>query len=58
MGKSISLLIFLSFQILNAQFQNIMVNKPSSQTPEKVTIAINPNNPNILAAGANIDFFF
>lgn len=50
-------LIITAFQI-NAQINNIRVSKPSSTTPEEVTIAINPVNPNELAAGANISYFY
>lgn len=49
---------FLLYSITFAQFTNVQVNKPVSKTPEEVTIAINPKNPNILAAGANINFFY
>lgn len=45
---------FLSF----AQYTNIRVDSPSSNQPEEVSIAINPLNPNYLAAGANINHFF
>ncbi len=41
-----------------AQYPNIRVDGPASNSPEEVTIAINPVNPNILAAGANIDHFY
>lgn len=43
---------------LSAQYQNIRVDSPSSNQPEEVSIAINPINPNFLAAGANINHFF
>ncbi len=41
-----------------AQYQNIRVDSPGSNQPEEVSIAINPKNPNYLAAGANINHFF
>ena len=41
-----------------AQFQNVQVNKIESSDPEEVTIAINPQNPEQLAAGANISYFY
>ncbi|WP_337864422.1 T9SS type A sorting domain-containing protein [Ignavibacterium sp.] len=54
-----TLLLFLVFSIsLTAQYQNIRVDSPSSNQPEEVSIAINPVNPNYLAAGANINHFF
>ena len=52
-----SLLIFLLSQVnIFSQYPNILVDNTNS--PEEVTIAINPVNPNILAAGANIDQFY
>lgn len=54
---SISLFIFLLSQVnIYSQYPNILVDNTNS--PEEVTIAINPVNPNILAAGANIDQFY
>jgi len=58
MTKRFVLMIFLFSNFLFAQITNIQINKPASKTPEEVTIAINPINPNIMAAGANIDFFY
>ncbi|MBZ0201294.1 MAG: glycoside hydrolase, partial [Ignavibacteriaceae bacterium] len=40
------------------QYQNVRVSNPGSTSPEEVTIAINPSNPEQLAAGANIKFFY
>jgi hypothetical protein len=52
------LLFLLLFPVLlNAQYQNIKVNS-SGYNAEEVAIAINPINPSIIAAGANIDYFF
>jgi len=42
----------------NAQYLNVRVDAANSNQPEEVSIAINPTNPNYLAAGANIDHFF
>ena len=41
-----------------AQYPNVMINNPSSSDPEEVSIAIDPSNPNYLAAGANIDYTY
>ena len=48
-------IFFLSTSVLS-QYPNILVDGTGS--PEEVTIAINPLNPDILAAGANIDNFY
>lgn len=55
---SVTILIFLLSTITFSQYPNIRVDGPASNSPEEVTIAINPVNPNILAAGANIDHFY
>ena len=51
------LLFFFTSQVF-AQYQNVMINNPSSTDPEEVSIAIDPSNPNNLAAGANIDYSY
>lgn len=62
MLKQISLNIFLLSLIFSnlllAQFPNIQVSDVSSHDPEEVTIAINPANPNNLAAGANLNYYY
>lgn len=57
--KTIFILItFLIPFSLFGQYPNIRVSHPNSTTPEEVTIAINPTNPELLAAGANIKFMY
>ncbi len=41
-----------------SQYKNIQVNDKQSINPEEVTIAIDPSNPNNLAAGANIIYSY
>lgn len=49
--------LVISFDLF-AQFQNIRVSNVESKRPEEVTIAINRQNPQQIAAGANIDYFY
>jgi len=59
MRKDFLFLIFiLDLGFVYGQYTNVQVNNPASTDPEEVTIAINPINPNILAAGANIEYFY
>ncbi|GAB4299860.1 MAG: hypothetical protein Kow0098_26710 [Ignavibacteriaceae bacterium] len=61
MQKTFFVLLIIFMGGLNtifAQYPNVRVSNPSSTTPEEVTIAINPLNPDILAAGANISYFY
>ena len=51
-------LIIIFSIVVSAQYLNVRVDGPSASQPEEVSIAINPTNPNYLAAGANIDHFF
>jgi hypothetical protein len=53
-----TILVFVVSIKIFSQYQNIRVDGPNSYSPEEVTIAINPLNPDILAAGANIDHFY
>jgi hypothetical protein len=51
--------VFVIFSTISySQYQNVRVDGPSSSQPEEVSIAINPVNPNYIAAGANINHFF
>jgi len=52
----ISILVVLFAASHFSQYQNFLVDGTGS--PEEVTISINPLNPDILAAGANIDNFY
>ena len=51
------LIILVSASIFS-QYQNYRVSSTTSSDPEEVTIAINTKNPNQLAAGANIRYFY
>ena len=48
------LLLFAT--IANAQHTNVMIS--NQNTPEEVTICIDPNNTNYLVAGANIESYY
>ncbi len=57
--KSLELvLILFIYNSVFAQFENIRVSSPGLYRPEEVTIAINSLNPQVIAAGANLDYFF
>ena len=61
MNKNFNFAVILSIMLLcssfsYSQYPNILIDGTGS--PEEVTIAINPLNPNILAGGANIDNFY
>ncbi len=56
--KVLFILFLLCLSTLSAQFQNIKVSSDTSNQPNEVTIAINPTNTQVLAAGSNLKYFF
>lgn len=61
MNQKLHLLTFLFFLLpayIFSQYQNIRVSSAVSSDPEEVTIAINTKNPNHIAAGANLRYFY
>ncbi len=51
-------LLELASATVFAQYPNVLVSNPSFNDPEEVSIAINPTNPQNLAAGANIRYYY
>ncbi len=51
------LILLFTFNLFS-QHQNVRVDAANSNQPEEVSIAINPTNPNHIAAAANINHFF
>ncbi len=58
MKNFIYILVLLYTGSLFAQIKNVKVSSDSSRQPNEVTIAINPLNPEIIAAGSNLNYFF
>ncbi|MEW6197009.1 MAG: sialidase family protein, partial [Bacteroidota bacterium] len=61
MKKIFFIAISLSVSLLsnlNAQFQNVQISSGKAQSPNEVTIAINPANPTFIAAGSNLNLFY
>jgi hypothetical protein len=56
MKKIFALLIFVN--TVFAQYTNVRVSSTSSTSDEEVSIAINPNNPQLMCGGANINRFY
>ncbi len=54
----IAIILIAASKPIFSQYQNYRVSSISSSDPEEVTIAINPQNPNQLAAGANLRYFY
>ncbi len=53
------LILILTFAHgLFGQFTNYRVSNESAVYPEEVTIALNPLQPSVLAAGSNLDYFY
>lgn len=61
MKKKITVLFVVSLILIGGvfcqTFKNIRVDK-LTDLPNEVTISINPSNPQILAAGSNLDYFY
>ncbi len=51
-------IIMCLYSTVLSQYQNVRISSPGYNTPEEVSIAINPSNPLNLAAGANINFYY
>jgi len=52
------LFLFIFCHSLDAQIRNVRVDNPDVNRPNEVTIAINPSNPEFIAAGSNLNYFY
>ncbi|MFI5211457.1 MAG: sialidase family protein [Ignavibacteria bacterium] len=57
MKKPVIILLFLVPALINSQYKNIKINSLENR-PNEVTIAINPNHPNNIIAGANLNNYY
>ena len=57
MYKVLFLLLLFAISI-SAQYKNVQINNLESKNANEVTIAINPQDPSKMAAGANINFIY
>jgi hypothetical protein len=55
---TLSVLFIAMLQSAGAQYQNIRINNPYSLDPEEVSLAVNPNDPQNIAAGANLKYIY
>src|SRR5271169_6106957 len=60
--RSVCYILFLATLFatgdLRAQITNVRISDPSLNSPEEVTIAINPKNPQQIAAGSNLNYLY
>jgi hypothetical protein len=56
--KQLLMFCVLFTALAYSQFQNIQISSPNSNSPNEVSIAINPLNPDIIVGGANISYFY
>jgi len=53
--KTLILSLILTF-VAFPQMQNIRISNTSASSPNEVSIAINPLNPDVVVAGSNISY--
>ncbi len=52
------LLVVLFSATCHAQYQTVQISSPNATDPEEVTISINPANPAVMLAGANLTYWY